>query len=64
MEFIEACKIAYQQSKAGYVQHVQKQLAGEYVIGNWYDESTAASYENGQLIYVHPSHVDRRMVVV
>lgn len=42
-------RYAKQQSRNGYVQHVNKTSDGYYVISDWYDaDSTVASYENGR----------------
>ena len=35
------------ESKAGYVQHVNRTTAG-YIVSDWFDGSTVASFENGR----------------
>jgi len=51
MMFIAACRKAQQDSKAGYVQHVNKVNLDVFTISNWYDDDlTVASFENGKQI--------------
>lgn len=43
-----AKRYAQEDSKNGYVQHVNEDTKGIYVVSDWYDyETTVASYENG-----------------
>lgn len=46
--FKEKCDEAYEASKNGYVQHVNKSPSGAYYLSDWYDASTVASFENGR----------------
>lgn len=49
-ESLEAAKRkAKEESKKGYVQHVNENYKGVFTVEDWYDyEKTRASYENGR----------------
>jgi hypothetical protein len=50
MSLVDAMKQAKEESKNGYVQHVEDSGDGTFNISDWYDsDTTVASYENGVL---------------
>jgi hypothetical protein len=50
MSLVDAMKQAKEESKNGYVQHVEDSGDGTFSISDWYDsDTTVASYENGVL---------------
>ncbi len=53
MDLLTACRKARENSKGGYVQHVNRVIATDgsnyYVVSDWYDcDHTVASFENGK----------------
>ena len=53
MSLLSAIEKARENSKGGYVQHVNRVISGSgenyYVVSDWYDaDNTVASFENGK----------------
>lgn len=56
-----AHKQAQEESKKGYVQHVQRDPeTGHHHVSSWYDEHTVASYENGRNLNENYEDPDER----